>query len=59
MGVSLLSIVEVIYYFTLRLGCTLHNRRSTLKRNRVAAAEDTNTNVATIDRLDERKTQEN
>lgn len=27
MGVSVLSIIEFIYYFTLRLGCTLRNRR--------------------------------
>lgn len=53
MGVSLLSIVEVIYYFTLRLCCTLRMQRSTPKRNRVAAAGDTD--LATIDRVDERK----
>lgn len=34
MGVSLLSIVEVTYYATLRLGCTL--------RNRIAAGENGN-----------------
>lgn len=27
MGVSVLSIIEVIYYFTLRLGCSLRLRR--------------------------------
>lgn len=28
MGVSVLSIVEVIYYFTIRLNCTLRMRRT-------------------------------
>lgn len=39
MSVSLLSIVELIYYFTLRLGCTLRIQRT---EKRAAAAEDDN-----------------
>lgn len=36
MGVSLLSIVEAIYYATLRLGCTLRTRWTAADRNRVS-----------------------
>lgn len=44
LGVSILSIVEVIYYCTLRLGCALRQRRSNdnsirVQKNAVAPAE--------------------
>lgn len=55
MGVSLLSIVEVIYYATLRLGCTLRLRRSRKQRNRIAAAEADNVPGITIDSPGEKK----
>lgn len=38
MGVSVLSIIEIIYYFTLRLGCSLrlrrHRKRKSMRRNK-------------------------
>lgn len=38
MGVSVLSIIEVIYYFTLRLGCSLrlrrHRKRKSMRANK-------------------------
>lgn len=33
MGVSVLSIVECIYYFTLRLGCSLQMRRQRKRKS--------------------------
>lgn len=59
MGVSLLSIVELIYYATLRLGCTLRLRRSRKQRNRIAAAEAGNVPGITIDAPDEKKVHDN
>lgn len=32
MGFSLLSIVEIVYFSTLRIGCSLRKRRKTKKR---------------------------
>lgn len=61
MGVSVLSIVEVIYYFTLRLGCTLRIRRSRKRkslraqRNAVAPAEKTIPNIMVVTPVDEKK----
>lgn len=55
MGVSVLSIIEVIYYCTLRLGCTLRIRKSKKqRRNVVAPAEHTIPNIQ-IDKPDEKK----
>lgn len=40
MGVSVLSIIEVIYYFTLRLGCTLQIRRLRKRKSIRQARKD-------------------
>lgn len=54
MGVSVLSIVEVIYYFTLRLGCSLRLRRHRqrksirLSRNTVAPVEHRVPNILVV-----------
>lgn len=39
MGVSVLSIVEIIYYWTLRLCCTLRIRRRAKRRDMIVPAE--------------------
>lgn len=33
MGISVLSIIEIIYHFTLRLGCSIHLRRNQQSEN--------------------------
>lgn len=59
MGVSLLSIVEVIYYCTLRLGCTLRMRHLRKRQNRIAPAADLEpTPGIIIDSVDENKSEE-
>lgn len=61
MGVSALSIIEVIYYFTLRLGCTLRLRRSRKRKssrnqkNSVAPAEKNIPNIMIVSAVDEKK----
>lgn len=64
MGVSVLSIVEVIYYFTLRLGCTLRIRRSRRRKSErakknagavVAPAEKMVPNIMIVTPADEKK----
>lgn len=61
MGVSVLSIVEVIYYFTLRLGCTLRIRRSRKRkslraqRNTIAPAEKNIPNIMVVTPADDKK----
>lgn len=61
MGVSVLSIVEVIYYCTLRLGCTLRirNQRKRKQRNLVAPAEQTNLPGIMIEKPDDKKDHQN
>lgn len=54
MGVSVLSIVEVIYYFTLRLGCSLrlrrHRQRKSIRmqRNTVVPADQKIPNIMVV-----------
>ncbi|XP_031638214.1 pickpocket protein 28-like [Contarinia nasturtii] len=63
MGVSMLSIVEVIYYFTLRLGCTLRLRRTRKrkslraqgKKNTIAPVESNIPNIMIVTAADEKK----
>lgn len=63
MGVSVLSIIEVIYYFTLRLGCTLRLRRSRKrkslraqkKKNAIAPVESNIPNIMVVTPADEKK----
>lgn len=66
MGVSVLSIVEVIYYFTLRLGCTLRIRRSRKRKsmrlqrsNAVAPAEQNIPGIMIVKASDEKKDHQN
>lgn len=59
MGISLLSIVELIYYCTLRLGCTFRMRRARKNRQRVAAAEAINVPGVMIDPAVEKKDHQN
>lgn len=57
MGVSLLSIIEFIYYCTLRLGCTLRIRKQGKKRccTVVAPAEATYIPNILIEKPDDKK----
>lgn len=62
MGVSVLSIIEVIYYFTLRLGCTLKIRRSRKRKsirqqskNAVAPTEKSIPNIMVVTPAEEKK----
>lgn len=54
MGVSCLSIVEVIYYFTLRLGCSLRLRRNRqrksmrMQKNQVGPLEQSIPNIMIV-----------
>lgn len=54
MGVSVLSIIEVVYYCTLRLGCTLRIRK-TKKQRRNAIAPESSLPCIQIDSADDKK----
>lgn len=57
MGVSLLSIVEFIYYCTLRLCCTLRMHR--LRENRIADVDDVEPiSVIAVDLDDQKRSEE-
>lgn len=45
LGVSLLSIIEIIYHFTLRLGCSLHLRRFDQRSHNVEVVKRANTST--------------
>lgn len=55
MGVSVLSIVEIIYFCTLRLCCNLRSRKGRKNKNRIAAAEANIIPGILIDKPDEKK----
>lgn len=55
MGVSVLSIVEIIYFCTLRLCCNLRSRNGRRNKNRIAAAEANIIPGILIDKPDEKK----
>lgn len=66
MGVSVLSIVEVIYYFTLRLGCTLRIRKSRKRKslrlqrkNAIAPIEPNIPGIMIVTATDEKKDHQN
>lgn len=55
MGVSVLSIIECLYYFTLRLGCSLQMRRyrkrkslRRMKKNQIAPVDKTVPDIPNI-----------
>lgn len=54
MGVSCLSIIEVIYYFTLRLGCSLRLRRNRqrksmrMQKNQVGPLDENIPNIMVV-----------
>lgn len=54
MGVSCLSIVEIIYYFTLRLGCSLRLRRNRriksmrMQKNQVGPSDQNIPNIMVV-----------
>lgn len=59
MGVSVLSIIEVIYYCTLRLGCTLRIRKTRKQRRNAIAPTENKLPCIQIDTADEKKHHQN
>lgn len=57
MGVSLLSIVEIIYFCTLRLCCNLRNRALRKRKSRRITARSGPIPSITVDQLDDLKDQ--
>lgn len=51
-GVSLLSIVEMVYYCTLRLGCSLCIQRAKFKQRNANMATPSNTVVVSIEEFE-------
>lgn len=59
MGASFLSLVELVYFCTLRLYCNLRSRRNRKRKNRVAAAEANTIPGIMIDKPEEKKDHQN
>lgn len=51
-GVSLLSIVEIVYYCTLRLGCSLCIQRAKFKKRNVNMVTPSNTIFVSIEDIE-------